>query len=59
MQDRHTKAMRPRRRRLHVEVADTTRDWLTNLAGRRGWTLGRAVDELVAEARDGAKGGGV
>jgi len=52
MQDRHTRAVRPERRRLHIEVAAETRDAIDRYAGKRGLTLGRALDEIMK-----AKGG--
>ena len=45
--DRHTKAVRPGKRRVHVEVLAETRDWLVNQSGARGVPLGRVIDEVV------------
>ena len=47
MLDRHTRAVRPGKRRVHVEVLDSTRDWLVNESGARGVPLGRVIDEVV------------
>ena len=55
MLDRHTKAVRPGKRRVHAEVLDSTRDWLVNQSGARGVPLGRVIDELVGSKMEQAK----
>jgi hypothetical protein len=50
MHDRHTRAMRPHKRRMHVEILAETRDALDRYAGLAGVELGRAVDEMIGRA---------